>query len=165
MSPKECQELTNIKYKTMLIQGEFDSTKIEETLNIDEILDKESILSKLESWCKLDKTVKLLKLNLYRDILNKKHSLNIEESNELEKYLSQCLDKNNLQKVKDVQYDKDNGVIKNIPYLIFNNTTRKFYLKKNEKHVSTIKSLAPKKTHKKLHKELQKLDITDSIKN
>ena len=35
----------------------------------------------------------------------------------LQKYLSNCLDKNNLQKVKDVQYDKDAGIIKNIPVL------------------------------------------------
>ena len=42
-----------------------------------------------------------------------------------------ALDKKHLQKVKDVIYDKETGVIKNIPVLVFNNTTRKFYLKKD----------------------------------
>lgn len=165
MSKNSCQELNNIKYKTMLIQGNLSIDSPKNNLNIDEILEKDSILSKMEPWCKLNKTNKLLKLQIYSETLISKYSLTDIELSELQKYLEQNLDKKNLLKIKDVVYDKDSGIIKNIPNLLFNNVSRKFYLKKNEKHISTIKSLAPKKTRKvsKNLQELEKLDITDTI--
>jgi hypothetical protein len=152
----DCQELKNIKYKTMLLQGNnknpISSSKSVPS-NIDELLEKESKLNKLEPWSKLDKTVKMSKLTIYSDNLKKTHDLNINEIDNLKEYLSNCLDKKHLQRVKDVVYDKDTGLIKNIPILAFNNTTRKFYLKKDNKHISTVKSLAPKK--KKPIKEVE----------
>jgi len=59
----------------------------------------------------------------------------------LKKYLEESLDKKKLQCVKDVQYDKTTGKIKSIPNLHFNIATRKFTIKRNEKRVSTLKSL------------------------
>ena len=158
MTNKNNHELNNLKYKTMLLN---DPPQIKNlTENIDTILEKESNKNKLEPWCKLDKTIKLTKLTKYSDELIKKHNLSPQERENLQEYLSNCLDKKNLQKVKDVTYDRDNGIIKNIPMLTFNNTTRKFYLKK-DKHVSTVKSLAPKKK-KSIKGELQKLEISDN---
>jgi len=159
---ENCHELASIKYKTMLLQGEI-TPSTETILNIEEILEKESVLNKLEPWCKLDKTLKLNKLSIYADLLATKHILVDNEKNELKKFLSYCLERKSLNKVKDVVYDRENGIIKNIPNIQFNNITRKFYLKRSEKHVSTIKSLTVKKTSKSLEKDLEKLDITDKI--
>ena len=157
-----CQELNSIKYKTMLLQGEL-TTSTETILNIEGLLEKESVLNKLEPWCKLDKTHKLNKLINYSEELTTKFNLNNEEKEELNKFLALCLEKKNLNKVKDVNYDKDKGVIKNIPNLQFNQALRKFNLKKCDKPVSTIKSLSIKKVSKSLEKNLEKLDITDKI--
>ena len=159
MSDK-CHELNSIKYKTMLMQGEITSPT-ETILNIEEILDKESAENKLEPWCKLDKTIKLNKLSIYANLLTKKHNLLPSEEKDLLEFLSSSLDKKLLSRVKEVQYDKEVGIIKNIPQLTFNNTTKKFFLKKSDKHVSTTKSLSIKKNCKTLEKPIQKLAITD----
>jgi hypothetical protein len=157
-----CHELNSIKYKTMLLQGEITSST-ETILNIEELLEKESVLNKLEPWCKLDKTLKINKLSIYANDLITKYNLTNEERDDLHKFLTSSLEKKFLNKVKDVHYDKENGIIKNIPNLQFNNITRKFNLKKPDKHVSTIKSLSVKKCNKTLDKDLKKLEITDKI--
>jgi hypothetical protein len=57
----ECQELKNIKYKSMLLSGQ--NTVLNPTQNsssIDKILENESSLNKKEPWNKLDKTIKVL---------------------------------------------------------------------------------------------------------
>ena len=46
-----------------------------------------------------------------------------------------------LNKVKDVHYDKDTGFITDIPNLHFDNNNRVFALKKDDKHISTVKCL------------------------
>ena len=162
---KNSHELNNFKYNTNLLGNQTQNNqaqKKKKPIDIDDLLDKESKMNKLEPWCKLDKTMKLNKLAVYSDILIKEHNLSQEEREHLNSYFSNCLDKKNLQKVKDVVYDKESGLIKNIPSLSFNNTTRKFVLKK-DKHVSTLKSLAPKKKRENLTitDELDGLEIKD----
>jgi len=147
----ECQELKNIKYKTMLQTG--DNTKLMTSVtndisNMNLILEKESILNKKETWNKLDKSAKLEKINKYIDVLKKKHKLTAAEVSNLKLFINSNLDKRNLYKNKDVNYIKETGKIENIPILIFNNNTRKFSLKKSQQHISTIKSLGPKKKNK-----------------
>jgi hypothetical protein len=93
--------------------------------------------------------------------LSKEHKLNSSEIKNIKKQLMDALDKKQLTKVKDIQYDKENGIIKNIPHLHFNTNTRKFTLKKSDKHVSTSKSLAPKK---KSTKKTIKIDIQEKDK-
>jgi hypothetical protein len=61
--------------------------------------------------------------------------------------LKDSLDKKKLSKVKDVVYDKDTGLIKEIPALTYTKATKHFTLKNIDKRVSTLKSLAPKKNH------------------
>lgn len=158
---ENCHELNSIKYKTMLLQGEITSDT-QTILNIEELLEKETILNKLEPWCKLDKTQKLVKLKEYCIVIKKKHELNQKEEIELYNFLSNCLEKKQLNKVRDVLYDKENGVIKSIPQLQFTNSTRKFHLKRCDKHVSTIKSLSVNKT-KLVIKELENCNIIDKI--
>tara|TARA_B100001741_G_C16243707_1_gene455221 strand:- start:447 stop:629 length:183 start_codon:yes stop_codon:yes gene_type:complete len=51
-------------------------------------------------------------------------------------------------KTKEVIYDKENNKITNIPFLFFNIEERSYLLKKDDKHVSTIKSLPTDKRGK-----------------
>lgn len=153
MSKSECQELKNIKYKTMFLNNNLDiNPDIKDNINnIDYFLERESILNKSEPWNKLNKTIKINKLNDYVNILTKEHKLNALEIKNIKKQLTDALDKKQLAKIKEIQYDKEDGVIKNIPNLHFNSITRKFTLKKSEKHISASKSLAPKKNITKKH--------------
>jgi hypothetical protein len=76
--------------------------------------------------------------------------------------LKDSLDKKKLCRVKDVIYDKINGVIKEIPALTYAKTTKHFTLKNTDKRVSTLKSLAPKKLNGTVRaKELNKISKVD----
>ena len=55
------------------------------------------------------------------------------------------MDKKKLQRVKDVNYNKDTGEINDIPALYFNKPTNHFTLKNLDKRVSTLRGLTPKK--------------------
>ena len=122
---------------------------------VDSFLEKESKKNKTDTWNKIDKTSKIKQLNEYVDKLNAQDysEMTDEERLHLKKYLEESLDKKKLQCVKDVQYDKTTGKIKSIPNLHFNIATRKFTIKRNEKRVSTLKSLGtgqqPSKTSTK----------------
>ena len=143
----------------MLLNGvNITPIKTSDISNIDLFLEKESKMNKLEPWCKLDKTDKISKLNSYINELNIKHKLTICEKDELKIYIQSCLDKRNLSKVKEVQYDKESGIIKNIPALFFNKDTRKFSLKKSDKYVSTTKALGPRKKTAKNQQLISSLD-------
>ena len=149
MTNKGCIELENIKYKSMLLNGNFNNT-ITETIetsenNIDEFLEKEKQLNKEEHWAKLDKTIKLQKLKKFVETYAKENNLNQKEIKNLTTFLTTSLDHKKLLKTKDVIYDKATGTIKSIPCLLFNATQRKFTLKRCDKRQSTLKSLAPKK--------------------
>ena len=148
-----CQELNDIRYKTMFITGGgINNNNIMETgneKNISLILDNELLKNKSEPWSKLNKTAKILKIKDYINICVNNNKLNTEEKNNLEEYLLNSLDRKRLTNLKDVQYDKDTGVIKSIPMLQFNTTTRKFSLKRNEKRTSTVKHLTQTTKSKK----------------
>ena len=160
---KECQELKNIKYKSMLLNGNSDIIK--ETKNnvstIDDILEKEKLNSKSEPWSKLDKTVKLMKLRKFADTYTKENSLSSKDVKALNIFLSSSLNNKKLQRSKDVVYDKNTGVIKAIPCLHLNKTTKKFTLKRCEKRQSTLKSLAPIK--RQIKRKVKKKDKNEKI--
>uniref|UniRef100_A0A6C0AYK8 Uncharacterized protein n=1 Tax=viral metagenome TaxID=1070528 RepID=A0A6C0AYK8_9ZZZZ len=145
MSFDECQELKNIKYKTMLLNGnkKLLSSITNDISNIDLLLDEENAQNKKESWNKLDKSIKMDKINDYIVSLTSKYKLNKLEIKNLREYLSSNLDKKNLYKNKEVTYIKESGKLENIHNLHFNNSTRKFTLRKNVQHVSTAKALGP----------------------
>ncbi len=146
---EECIELKNIQFKTMLLTGvQISQNKSYQNLNnLDKFLEEEKILNENEPWCKLNKTIKLKKLIDYVDIYKNENQLNDEESELLIKFLKDCIDRKKLQRIKDVIYDKDNGIIKNIPALTYIKTNKHFTLKNIEKRISTVKSLPPKKGH------------------
>ena len=144
----ECQELKNIKYKTMLLNGApIQETKSSNDLsNLDKFLENEKNNNSNEPWCKLNKTIKTKKLIDYVEIYSKEKGLSADESKALLVFLKDCLDKKKLARVKDVVYDKDTGTVKEIPALVYTKANKHFTLKNIDKRVSTLKSLAPKKT-------------------
>jgi len=144
----ECQELKNIKYKTMLLNGvQIPETKSSNDMtNLDKFLENDKNNNVNEPWCKLNKTIKMKKLQEYVSIYKENNNLCDDESELLITFLKDCIDRKKLQRVKDVIYDKENGRIKEIPALHYMKTNKHFTLKNIDKRVSTLKSLAPKKT-------------------
>jgi hypothetical protein len=159
---EQCQELKNIKYKTMLLNGvPLQETKAANDLsNLDKFLEKEKNDNSNEPWCKLNKTIKYKKILEFIEIYKVNNKLNEEETKLLTSFLKDSLDKKKISKVKDVIYDKDNGLIKEIPALTYTKSTKHFTLKNIDKRVSTLKSLAPRKSH-----GTYKNKINEAIKN
>ena len=143
----ECQELKNIKYKTMLLNGNpSNETKSSNNLsNLEKFLENEKNNNNNEPWCKLNKTIKTKKLIEYVELYKKDNNLDEEECKQMVFFLKDCIDRKKLQRVKDVIYDKINGVIKEIPALTYVKSTRHFTLKNIDKRISTLKSLSVKK--------------------
>lgn len=162
-SYEECQELKNIRYKTMLQSSKNNKlmvTSITKDLsNANLLLEKECNNNKKESWNKLDKSIKMDKIGNYIDTISNNYNLTIEEKLSLKEYLSSQIDKKNLLKSKDIVYLKDKGIIDSIPILQFNNNTRKFTLKKSNQHISTVKALGPKKNKSRSNKRLSSVKI------
>lgn len=144
---QECLELKNIQYKTMLLSGApLKETKSSNDMsNLDKFLEDEKTNNKSEPWCKLDKTIKTKKMLDFVEVYKNENSLDQEEEKILIAFLKDCLDRKKLQKVKEVNYDKTNGKITEIPALSYTKASKHFTLKNLEKRVSTLKSLAPKK--------------------
>jgi hypothetical protein len=145
----ECQELKNIKYKSMLLNGiPLKETKSSDDIsNLEKYLENEKEKNSNEPWCKLNKTIKTKKLFDFAEIYKQEHNLDNIETIGLIHFFKECLDKKRLQRVKDVLYDNKNGCIKDIPALVYNKPSKHFTLKNIDKRVSTLKSLAPNKTY------------------
>ena len=163
---EECMELKNIKYKTMLLNGNKKNLNsvINEASNLELLLEEESESNKKESWNKLDKSEKMNKITLYINRLINEHKLSNNESEALKDYLSQNIDKKNLLKNKDVIYSKETGILECIPNLQFNNSTRKFTLKKQHQQ-SVLKSVGPtRKNRSRSNKKISEVKIITSNK-
>jgi hypothetical protein len=145
----ECQELKNIKYKTMLLKGApLHETKSSNDLsNLEKFLEDEKKNNSNEPWCKLNKTIKTKKLLEFAETYCKDKTLEQDEATLLTVFLKDSLDKKKLSRVKDVVYDKVNGIVKDIPALLYTKSKKHFTLKNVDKRISTLKSLAPKKSH------------------
>lgn len=143
----ECIELKNMKYKSMLLKGNFNVMKDETVTNanIDSILEKEKNQSKSEPWSKVDKTIKINKLREFSEKYGKEQNLSEKEIESLRSFLLSNLDQKKLLRAKDVLYDKTSGEITSIPCLVYISAAKKFTLKRCEKRQSTLKSLAPTK--------------------
>lgn len=141
------------KYKNII--NLYSSNNDEMNYNtIDSLLEKEKQHNKTETWIKLDKTIKIQKLHQFAEKYGKDHTLPVKEIKTLKAFFINCLEKNKLNKTKDVIYNKDTKEIASIPALLFNATTRSFTLKNIDvKHVSTLKSLTPKRMTEKNKEE------------
>ena len=143
----ECIELKNINYKNMLLNGNtlHESKQTDNLSNLEKFLEDDKNNNQNEPWSKLDKTAKSKKLLLFSENYSKENNFTEEETQILNAFLKDCLDRKRLYRVKDVEYDKTTGEVKMIPALIYNKTNRHFTLKNIDKRISTLKSLAPKK--------------------
>ena len=113
---------------------------------LDSLLETEKQQNKSDTWNKLDKTVKIQKLHIFAEKYGKDNTLPVKDIKTLKHFFSEALNKNKLQKTKDVIYDKEKGVVQSIPALFFNVGNRLFTLKNLDiKRVSTLKSLTPKR--------------------
>lgn len=138
-----CQYLKNIQYKTMLMNGKntkLSTTGDTDTANIDRLLEEEMKQNKNISWTRLDRSDKIKKLHSFAENYCK-ISNNCVEVNALKQYLILCLDRNRLEKVREVKYNKMTEEIESIPCLIYNTTNNRFTLKRSEKQKSTLTSL------------------------
>ena len=143
----DCNELKTLKYKSMILNGvPWPENKSSNDLaNLDKFLENEKINNSNEPWSKLDKTAKIKKLALFAENYKTEQNLSDEEYQQLIAFFRECLDKKKLQRVKDVNYNKDTGEIKDIPALHYNKPSNHFTLKNIDKRVSTLKSLALRK--------------------
>ena len=130
---------------------------------LDILLEKEKIRNKGDVWIKLDKTVRNQLLQEFADKYGKEHSLSSKDLKLLKTFFKTCLDKNKLNKSKDVAYNRENRVITSIPALHFNQVTKNFTLKiLDNKRVSTLKSLTPKKHTPKNGNESNNSEISNN---
>jgi hypothetical protein len=134
-----------------------NTTKIDVS-ELDALLEKEKIRNKGEVWIKLDKTIRRQKLEEYAEKYGKEHNMSSKDLKLLKTFFNNCLEKNKLNKSKDVVYNKDERTITSIPALHFNQVTKNFTLKiLDTKRVSTLKSLTPKR-YEKEKKEKEKIE-------
>jgi len=113
--------------------------------NLDRFLESEKTMNRNEPWGKLDKTIRTRKILEFADVYAEEQHLQAHEKQQMVVFLKDCLNKKRLYRVKDVNYDKEEGAIKDIPALVYNKQAKRFTLKKSEKHVSTLKSMPQKK--------------------
>lgn len=129
---------------------------------LDELLEKEKQRNKGEIWTKLDKMIRVQKLHEFAERYGKEHNMPVKEIKSLKAFFKSCLDKNKLNKSKDVVYNKEQRVVVSVPALHFNQVTKNFTLKLMDKRVSTLKSLTPKK-NEKIQPILEKSDSSSSL--
>jgi len=153
---QDAYDPTTAKYKNILNQQPIDTEANYQS--IDDLLDKEKLHNKTEIWIKLDKTIKIQKLHQFAEKYGKDHTLPVKDIKALKMFFVSCLEKNKLNKTKDVLYNKETSEITSIPALHFNQTTRSFTLKITDpKRVSTLKSLTPKRLTEK-NKEMEEVE-------
>jgi hypothetical protein len=138
---------SNNKYKNIINSHTSFLSEQNNYQSIDKLLEREKQQNKTETWNKLDKTLKIQKLHQYAEKYGRDNALSIKEIKNLKTFFIQCMDKNKLQKTKEVIYDKDNKEIISIPSLFINPQNHNFTLKIiDSKRVSTLKSLTPKRS-------------------
>jgi len=140
-----CQELKNLKYKTMLMNGgqiKDEQTAATSDINkLDTFLQNDMNTNQKDLWTKLDKTMKMQKIIEYAQDYAENNKLDNTESKKISDFLKECINKKRIHRVKDISYDKDTGKIKDIPGLFYSKTTKKYTLKNTDKRVSTLKNL------------------------
>ena len=140
-----CQELKNLKYKTMLMNGgqikDEQTTATSDINKLDTFLQNDMNTNQKDLWTKLDKTMKMQKIIEYAQDYAENNKLDNTESKKISDFLKECINKKRIHRVKDISYDKDTGKIKDIPGLFYSKTTKKYTLKNTDKRVSTLKNL------------------------
>lgn len=143
---QKINEISNNRYKNIIYSHTTSSTEENSFKCIDQLLDQERQQNSNENWNKLDKTIKILKLHQYAEKYGKENALPFKDIKALKTFFIQCMEKNKLQKTKEVIYDKTTKEVTSVPALHFCTQNHNFTLKNlDAKRVSTIKSLTPKR--------------------
>ena len=100
--------------------------------DINKLIDLEKNKIYNQTWTKLDNGSKINKLQEYSIKLSLEYELNDNQKNKLTKLLTSACNKGKLNKISEVEYDKDNCEITNIKILIFNPDLKSFSLKLSE---------------------------------
>jgi len=149
---KECKEYNSLKYRTMIMTGKnIDQELLHESTQqeLDKFLHDEQTANEKQSWSKLSKTERLKKIDTFiADIFVKQYSLSEEETENLKGFVNKLLERKKLLKTNELSYNEENGIIEEIPALLFNNKTRRFTLNKN---LSTIQKKSKRKTKKQTY--------------
>ena len=159
MEDERCQELANIEYQNMLLNGvKKTDNKNKEHIgtiqNMEDFLEKEKMYESKLPWGKLNKTKRYEKISEYIEAFSLKNSITEKNKTDLLAIVKTALNRKKLQRIKDVVYNKDTGIIKSIPAFDYDKETGILSLKNSDKKQSTLKSLAPKKTDgKKVKKQ------------
>ena len=144
---EEADDLSKTNKYRNIIQMSSSEINDANVSNLDKLLEKEKQHNKTESWNKLNKTAKLQKLHQFAERYGKENALPVKEVKTLKQFFIDCLEKDKIQKAKDVNYDKDAQEILSIPALFYNSLSHNFTLRNMDaKRVSTLKSLTPKRT-------------------
>jgi len=113
------------------------------------VLNAERKTNVLESWTKLSLATRAQKLREYACVYATKHGLAEGEQHQLCQYLVDCVNRNRLKSVKEVNYDRPSGKITDIPSLTYTRSelsTPHFTLRNHVSHVTTLRGLRPMST-------------------
>lgn len=152
-----------LKYKSIYLntgyKGDEENNNNKEPCNmevIDNYLEKEKELNKSQPWNKLNKTNKIDKLKEFCCRFSEENMFSDITKENLEKFLLRSLDNKKFTKIKDINYNKDEGVVKDIPGLSFNKNKKVFTIKNQDNRISTSKNLAPKTKKSKIQTKKNK---------
>jgi hypothetical protein len=137
-------------HKESFFLNKYKDSQTIESQNIDTLdtlLEKEKQQLKSEQWTKLGKTTKIQLLHEYAERYGNDNKIPMKEIRNLKAFFTESLNKGKLSKNKDISYIKETQHITSIPGLHFNIDKKSFTLRiTDNKRVSTLKSLTPKKT-------------------
>jgi len=104
------------------------------------------------SWFKLSKSLKIKKMMDFAETYQTEHSLADVSLEKLKLFLKECVDKNKINKAKDIVYNKKNGRIQKINILVYHQQNGKFTLKNTDttKRVNTLKHMGKRQMSSEL---------------
>jgi hypothetical protein len=100
--------------------------------DINKLIDLEKQQIYNQTWTKLDNGSKINRLQKFSEKFCLENELSEKDNNKLQKILINACNKGKLNKISDIDYDKDICEIKNIKNLIYNSDLKTFSLKFSE---------------------------------
>lgn len=117
-----------IQLKDIERRSKTNLSKTNDTIDINSYIDKEKEKIFNQLWTKLNNGSKLNRLNIFIDELKIKYELSDKEKDDLTLLLCDACNKNKLNKVSYVIYNKDEARITDIKILKFDDKNRNFIL-------------------------------------
>jgi hypothetical protein len=113
-------------------------------LRLEKFFEADKLQNEHESWRKIEKEVRHKKLIQYASRYIAENELGADDEACLILFFKECIENNKIQKVRDVDYDRKAGEIKNVPGLHYNRSERRFTIKHHDKRLSTTQNLPTK---------------------